>query len=169
VAICFVRSALEHLRARGMDAGLVSRQAGISPLLLNCPQARESAGQYGHLSARVRRFLRNSLSTNPIAFVSLAAAMNMTAATIRRRLQAEGTTYQALKDHVRRELAVEYLSDFRRTTTEIGLQLGYSEHSSFHRAFRSWAGVTPGEFRRRLVRNINLSNKDSRQEPTLGI
>ena len=146
-----------------------SSQAGISPLLLNCPQARVSAGQYGYLSARVRRFLRSSLGANPITFISLAAAMNMTAATIRRRLLAEDTTYQALKDHVRRELAVEYLSNFRRTTTEIGLQLGYSEHSSFHRAFRNWAGMTPGEFRRRRVRNINLSNKVSRQEPTLGI
>jgi AraC-like DNA-binding protein len=178
--MCFVRSALEPVRACGMDADLIIRQAGISPNALNSPKARVTAGQYGELwqlialllkdflriapegilveyknpidlSARVRRFLRKSLGTKPTTFIFLAAALNMTGATIRRRLQEEGTSYQALKDQVRCELAIEYLSDGRRSTTEIGLELGYSEPSAFHRAFRSWAGVTPGEFRGRLA------------------
>jgi AraC-like DNA-binding protein len=112
-----------------------------------------------HVSAKVRRHLQKSLGNEPVAFGSLATAVNMTAATLRRRLQDEGTTYQAIKDQVRRELAVKYLGDFRRSTTEIGLDLGYSERSAFHRAFRSWTGVAPGEFRRQLQPNSRLRIK----------
>jgi AraC-like DNA-binding protein len=106
------------------------------------------------LSARVRRSLLTSLGNKTIEFDSLAAAMNMTPATLRRRLHDEGTSYQAIKDRLRRDLAISYLSDFKRSTTEIGLELGYSERSAFHRAFRNWTGVAPGEFRRRLPRSI---------------
>jgi AraC-like DNA-binding protein len=102
-------------------------------------------------SARVRRRLRLSLGNETIEFDSLAAAMNTTPATLRRRLRDEGNSYQAIKDQLRHELAINYLSDLKRSTTEIGLDLGYSERSAFHRAFRNWTGLAPGEFRRRLL------------------
>ena len=102
------------------------------------------------LSAKIRRHLRQSLPGEMPEFESLAAVMNMTPATLRRRLHEEGTFYQAIKDQLRRDLAIGYLSHSKRSAMDIGLELGFSERSAFQRAFKKWTGASPGEFRRRL-------------------
>jgi AraC-like DNA-binding protein len=102
------------------------------------------------LSARIRRRLRQTLSGDVPDFETLAAELNMTAATLRRRLREEGASYQEIKDQLRRDLAISYLSHSRRSVVDIALELGFSERSAFHRAFRKWTGASPGEFRRGL-------------------
>ncbi len=100
------------------------------------------------LSAKVRRRLRQCLPGEVPDFERLAGELNMTAATVRRRLQEEGASYQSIKDQLRRDLAISYLSHSTRSVMEIALELGFSERSAFHRAFRKWTGASPGEFRR---------------------
>jgi AraC-like DNA-binding protein len=102
------------------------------------------------LGARIRRRLRQSLPGELPEFEALAAEMNMTPATLRRRLHEDGTSFQAIKDELRRDLAISHLSHSKRSTMDIGLELGFSERSAFHRAFKKWTGAAPGEFRRRL-------------------
>jgi AraC-like DNA-binding protein len=100
------------------------------------------------LSARVRRRLRQVLPGTVPDFEQLAAEMSMTPATMRRRLHEEGESYQSIKDQLRRDLAISYLSHSKRSVMDIALELGFSERSAFHRAFRKWTGASPGEFRR---------------------
>jgi AraC-like DNA-binding protein len=102
------------------------------------------------MGARTRRRLRQSLPGDLPEFEALAEEMNMAPATLRRRLHEEGTSYQLLKDQLRRDLAIGYLSHSNRSAMDIGLELGFSERSAFHRAFKKWTGASPGEFRRRL-------------------
>jgi AraC-like DNA-binding protein len=102
------------------------------------------------LGARIRRRLRQSLPGGLPEFEALAGEMNMTPATLRRRLHEDGTSFQAIKDQLRRDLAISHLSHSKRSTMDIGLELGFSERSAFHRAFKKWTGASPGEFRRRL-------------------
>jgi AraC-like DNA-binding protein len=104
------------------------------------------------LYARIRRRLRQQLPGNVPEFDRIAAELNMTPATLRRRLHEEGATYQGIKDQLRRDLAISYLSHSDRSVMDIALELGFSERSAFHRAFRKWTGASPGEFRRRLPR-----------------
>jgi AraC-like DNA-binding protein len=104
------------------------------------------------LAARIRRRLRQSLPGDLPEFEVLAAELNMTPATLRRRLHEEGTFYQSIKDQLRRDLAIGYLSHSKRSALDIGLELGFSERSAFHRAFKKWTGASPGEFRRRSRR-----------------
>jgi AraC-like DNA-binding protein len=101
-----------------------------------------------NLSAQIRRRLRQRLPGEVPDFETLAAELNMTTATLRRRLEEEGATYQGIKDQLRRDLAIRYLSHSDRSVIEIALELGFSERSAFHRAFRKWTGASPGEFRR---------------------
>jgi AraC-like DNA-binding protein len=101
------------------------------------------------LSARVRRRLRQFLPGAVPDFEELAQQMSMTPATMRRRLHEEGESYQSIKDKLRRDLAISYLSHSRRSVMDIALELGFSERSAFHRAFRKWTGASPGEFRRK--------------------
>lgn len=102
------------------------------------------------LSARIRRRLRQLLPGEVPDFETLAAELNMTTATLRRRLHEEGASYQEIKDQLRRDLAISYLSHSDRSVMDIALELGFSERSAFHRAFRKWTGASPGEFRRGL-------------------
>ncbi len=100
------------------------------------------------LTARVRRRLRQFLPGTVPDFEELAAEMSMTPATMRRRLNEEGESYQSIKDQLRRDLAISYLSHSNRSVMDIALELGFSERSAFHRAFRKWTGASPAEFRR---------------------
>lgn len=102
------------------------------------------------VSARIRRRLRELLPGEVPDFDTLAAELKMTAATLRRRLHEEGASYQGIKDELRRDLAIRYLSHSDRSVMEIALELGFSERSAFHRAFHKWTGASPGVFRRGL-------------------
>lgn len=102
------------------------------------------------LGARLRRRLRQSMAGDLPEFDALAGEMNMTPATLRRRLHEEGTSYQSIKDQLRRDIAISYLRSSKRSAMDIGLELGFSERSAFQRAFKKWTGASPGEFRRRL-------------------
>ena len=100
------------------------------------------------LTARVRRRLRQCLPGEVLDLDELAGELSMTPAAIRHRLQKEGTSYQSIKDQLRRDLAITYLTHSSRAVLDIALELGFSERSAFHRAFRKWTGASPGEFRR---------------------
>ena len=71
--------------------------------------------------------------------------------TLQRHLKAEGHTFAELLDSVRKELARSYLRDAALSVSEVAFLLGYSEPSSFHRAFKRWEGEGPSEFRARTA------------------
>jgi len=79
---------------------------------------------------------------------TVAAELCLTARTLRRRLQEEGTTYLALCEEVRETLAEELLSMARLPVEQVAERLGYSEASSFIHAFKRWKGQTPHAYRR---------------------
>ena len=65
----------------------------------------------------------------------------------RRRLRDEGRGFQQIKDELRRDAAIEYLLLTQLPLLEIANRVGFSEASTFHRAFKQWTGVAPGEYR----------------------
>lgn len=103
------------------------------------------------LTARVRRLLRESLGRDDGPRLDqAAAALGLAEATLRRRLEAEGTSFQRIKDGLRRDAAVHRLTqEPARPLAEIARELGFREPSAFHRAFKKWTGARPGEYRRR--------------------
>jgi AraC-like DNA-binding protein len=99
------------------------------------------------LAARIRRKLRQAQPVDWPDSEAIAAALNMAEATLRRRLKQEGTTYQSIRDALRRDLAIARLADTTQTIAEIAHALGFAEPSAFHRAFRKWTGVRPATYR----------------------
>lgn len=81
-----------------------------------------------------------------------AAELSVSERTLRRRLSAEGTGFQALMDEVRQALAEEMLATEVLSVEDVALRLGYAEASSFIHAFRRWKGMTPAQYQRRRVR-----------------
>jgi AraC-like DNA-binding protein len=78
---------------------------------------------------------------------ALAQTLCMSASTLRRRLAEEGQTWQALKDSVRKELAIAWLAEAEVSFAEIAARLGFADSSSFYKAFRKWFGSNPGHYR----------------------
>jgi len=99
------------------------------------------------LAASVRRRLQQMSPLTWAGFSDLAAQMRMSPSTLRHRLHGEGQSYAAIKDDIRRDRAIQLLSDGKSSVAEIAMQLGYSEPSAFHRAFRKWTAKSPGAFR----------------------
>ncbi len=62
-------------------------------------------------------------------------------------LREEGSSFQELKDHLRRDLAIYHLGRDELAIQDIAEQLGFSKPSAFHRAFKKWTGLTPGAYR----------------------
>lgn len=100
------------------------------------------------VSARVWQELRGTAPAEWPGFEDLAARMYTTSSTLRRRLEAGGTSYQRIKDEVRREWAIEQLRLNKMSNAEIAEELGFGDPSTFYRAFRKWTGATPNAFRR---------------------
>lgn len=104
------------------------------------------------LLAKVRARLRATPPANWPGFEELAAQLRLPGPTLRRRLRLEGQTYREIKDDLRRTLAVTALAEGGRDVGEIAVELGFSEPSAFHRAFRKWTGKSPGAYRREVER-----------------
>lgn len=99
------------------------------------------------LSERIRRLLRRHLAAELPSLDAVGQALGIAPQTLRRRLRDEGHGFQALKDDLRRDAAIGYLAQPGLTLVTIADRLGFAEASSFHRAFKKWTGVAPGEYR----------------------
>ena len=99
------------------------------------------------LTDRIRRLLRRRLGGELPSLEEVGDALAVTPQTLRRRLREEGRGFQQIKDELRRDTAIEYLGHTRLPLIEIANRVGFSEASTFHRAFKNWTGVAPGEYR----------------------
>ena len=141
----------EIVFAKG-DASAPLTTADPSLLAILIPTAekkRESTSKDPPLVDQVRRVLGNALSSDDAQLTSVAKRLGVTARSLQRRLQDEGTSFQALRDETRKTLADRYLAE-GLSLAEISFLLGFSEPSAFFRAFKRWTGLTPVERRASL-------------------
>lgn len=84
----------------------------------------------------------------PLGIDAVAKDLNMSTRTLRRHLDAAGTSYRALLDEVRRALAEEMLTATPLSVSDVAIRLGYAEASTFIHAFKRWTDTTPSAYRR---------------------
>jgi AraC-like DNA-binding protein len=104
------------------------------------------------LAERIRQHLRSHLDDELPSLEQMAQLLRLTPQTLRRRLRDEGRGYQSIKDSLRRDVAIGMMEHPGMTLQDVALRLGFSEPSTFHRAFKKWTGVAPGEYRLRGMR-----------------
>ncbi|MFT6190414.1 MAG: AraC-like DNA-binding protein [Oleispira sp.] len=106
-------------------------------------------GEDSSLSARIYQLLEPQLNRGAVVpgSVELSKELLMSEQTLRRKLTAEGTSYQQIKDNLRTDLANRLLRDRSITIAEIGKRLGFSEPRAFTRAYKQWMDLTPREYR----------------------
>lgn len=113
-------------------------------------EAQSIRRQGGNIAWRLWLLVVND-PADPPDMSRAAATLCCSVRTLRRRLLAEGWQYQQIIDRVREIHARRALSDPTQSVTRIAQQLGYSDHSGFLKAFKKWSGLTPTEFRNRLL------------------
>jgi AraC-like DNA-binding protein len=92
---------------------------------------------------------------------TIARRLGMSSRSLRRRLQEEGVSFSKVVDDAMGELACNVLREPSTTIHEAAFRLGFSEASSFHRAFRRWTGKTPKQFRDSLAETGLARNRAS--------
>jgi len=102
--------------------------------------------QHG-LDARLRSAVCEELRLGQLSLERVARRLGTPPRSLQRRLKNEGTSFAAVVDDLRRELAERYLRDRRLSVQETAFLLGFSDVSAFHRAFVRWTGQTPRRFR----------------------
>ena len=109
------------------------------------------------VSARVREHLQTAQPAWPDLALT-ASALHMSTSTLQRRLALEGTSFQALKDALRRDLAIVRLNTSTASLAELAQDLGFTDSGSFQRAFKAWTGSAPGAYRKGGVKPEKCAN-----------
>lgn len=99
------------------------------------------------ISERVRLHLQTAQPAWP-DLGATAAALHMAASTLQRHLASDGTSFQALKDALRRDLAIVRLNTSTVPLAALADELGFADSAAFQRAFKHWTGSSPGAYRR---------------------
>jgi AraC-like DNA-binding protein len=109
--------------------------------------ALRTIGEHDSPASQVARVMSQKLKGSAPALDEVAREMAMSRRNLQRSLRESGTTFQALLDEVRRDLAVRHLANPTTSAGQVGFLLGFSEPSAFHRAFKRWTGKSPSEYR----------------------
>jgi len=96
---------------------------------------------------QVKWVLTRLLSGSRPDLPMVAKELGMSERTLQRRITDEGTTFRQLLSETRHELVRQYLGNASVEITEAAFLVGYEDPNSFYRAFRSWEGQTPAEWR----------------------
>lgn len=122
------------------DAGLRPYTQGLRDSL--------SAARGEPLAASVQRLARAMLASQRCTAPTVAARLGLSRRTLDRRLAAEGTSFQAVLDGVRRDLALGQVEGSHRSMAEIADLLGFASPAGFNAWFRAHWGQPPGRWRR---------------------
>lgn len=137
-----------YIESAFMDAPIRQDKASLSGFLRKAPM------DWMHVSVserlfthRVRDLLEAGLG-RPQTVEDVARTLHVSPRTLARRLDAEGTHFQAVKDALRRDVAIARISRTDEPIASIGADLGFDDPAAFNRAFKQWTGTPPGSYRR---------------------
>jgi AraC-like DNA-binding protein len=137
------------LPAGSLKAAVLRRADEAGILLQRNLLALVGPGPQGSLETRLRALLAGHQPFAALKESAAAKALGMSRQTLAKRLAARGTSFQTIREELRRDLACNLLARSDMGFAEIAERLGYSEPSAFQRAFKHWTGQPPGLYRRR--------------------
>lgn len=127
-----------------LDAPFVQPCESVVPYLRERAEGLlQSAASRRSYAERVVEVLPRWLTTSTNLESAVARELGVSERTLQRYLRSEGSSFGQLLEQTRRTLAERYLEDSKRSLAEVAILLGYSEVSSFSRAFKSWTGSSP--------------------------
>ena len=106
---------------------------------------------HGSLVDRVRHAIRIHLSSPKANKSEIAQMLAMHPRSLQRKLSNAGTSFEMIKDELRKQLLLQYLVDSRVSLSQIAVVLGFSEQSALSRACKNWFGMTPRELKAKAM------------------
>jgi len=104
------------------------------------------------IADRTRQMIYKEMNDGCVSQEHIARELGISSRTLRRRLSEENQSFQTLLDECRMQFAaLEFRTRRKLSLSDMALKLGYSEHSTFSRAFARWAGMAPQEYRRAVA------------------
>jgi len=98
-------------------------------------------------SHKVSHLISKNLGEKIPQIDMIAKKLAISTRNLQVKLQEEDTTYSEILDQIRKDTAIYYLKNKNISITEISYLLGFSEPSVFHRSFKKWTNLPPGQFR----------------------
>ncbi len=96
---------------------------------------------------QVKSQILKVLSSGKVTDDRIAKNLSLSVRSLQRKLRQEGSTFRSLLDNTRMELSQKYIKDPDTRLEELAFLTGFSEYSSFSRAFKRWTGSSPSEYR----------------------
>jgi AraC-like DNA-binding protein len=106
-----------------------------------------SAFHRASIVAKTREYLEQNIA-QLVTIQDLAQALHTSIRTLNRRFAEEGTHFQAVKDGLRRDIAVHRLTNSNTGVAALAFDLGFSDATGFCRAFKHWTGSSPSDYRK---------------------
>lgn len=103
------------------------------------------------IRAQIEAQILPKLHEGTISMDKIAKDLAMSRQTLYRRLKEENVTFAEIHDGLRQRMATEYLEGQKVTVNETAYLLGFSEASSFVRAFKRWTGLSPTAYLNRAA------------------
>ncbi|MCJ2178923.1 AraC family transcriptional regulator [Novosphingobium album (ex Hu et al. 2023)] len=143
-----------------VDGIMFSPEDLACPILMHSADVHQEVAAYVErtfpnqrppLHADVRGLIMRRLTTGDCSSAEVARALNIHERALRRRLQREGSSFQDVKDEVRRDLTMYYLERTTLDMRSISEKLGFAEQAIFTRQCGKWFGRSPRRLRRDLL------------------
>lgn len=103
------------------------------------------------MSTQVRAVIARLLALGRCTHEEVTDSLGLHPRTLQRRLREEGVSFEAIKDEVRRDIALRYLRQPGMSLTRVAAMVGYSEPSVLSRSCYRWFAATPRQLRKELV------------------
>jgi AraC-like DNA-binding protein len=138
-----------HFDRRALQAPIVRDLDELQALMNVYPAVTVIAEGPASLSQRIGRLLLSqNLAAKPILQASrLASTLNMSEATMRRKLRDEGSSYGEIRRQCQLQMACHLLRQDNWSIAAIGCRIGFNDEAAFRRAFKSWTGESPSAWR----------------------
>ncbi len=141
-AVTFSRKYLAMPILRSRTEWLALRQSASEDGVVEWPEEQVQ------VSSKVRSLIFNAIRQGepPPSLSTVTQSLHLTAATLHRHLNSEGTSFQRILNDVRCDTAIDKLRFQKLPVAEVAEQLGFSEPRSFSRAFKQWTGASPSDY-----------------------
>lgn len=141
-----------YIPAEYLEAPIAQDEASLRDFLRTAPYqlvSRQEPQTTHKLGDHVRAMIEAEMQGEFPSIETIASKMAISSRTLHRRLTREGTSFQQIKDDIRRDAAIAYMNRDELTINSVSILMGFQDTSAFYRAFKKWTGVSPGEYRSR--------------------
>jgi len=134
-----------------MDVAPAAAEENLYQMMEKTALARLASNQFEDNDLdNISRAINEALKEGDPSLDIVARKLAMSKRALQRRMEDNGLTFRQAVDRVRKALAEQYLTEGRLQLSEIAYLLGYSELSTFSRAAKTWFGMSPKAYRRRV-------------------